>query len=92
MLALFEAAHLAAGPSGGSRARVRIEVCEPYLWTARAACATALCILRDGPRLTPPLSGHLPPVGGLGEPLIARLVDAGMRLSVQTTREPEMKK
>ena len=87
VLAIFEAAAAASGAAGGPRIRVRVEVCEAYLWTARAACATALCILRDRRQLAPQVSGHVPPVGGLGEPLIARLVDAGMAVSVQTTHE-----
>ena len=52
---------------------------EPYAWTAMAAVATALCVLRDVgvDRRVPRTSGSAPPVGGLGEPLIERLLATG---------------
>lgn len=63
----------------GSVGRVRVEVGEPYAWTAMAAVATAMCVLHDvgvDPRV-PRTSGSAPPVGGLGEPLIERFLATG---------------
>lgn len=69
------------GTSGGI-GRVRVEVGEMYEWTAAAVVATALCVLRDraGGRV-PVRSGCVPPVGGLGEPLVERLIAAGMKVA-----------
>ena len=68
--------------SDGGVGRVRVEVGEAYAWTATAAVATALAVLKDrGTGRCPRTNGSMPPVGGLGEPLVERLIAAGMRVT-----------